>query len=146
MKTAIRSTCLVMALICILFCVTACKSTVPDALKDEPRGTRIPFHTDVLSSYSCTPDISNGDSLVIHFNAEGFEGADYVNCTIEVTFTCTLLYEDMSEESIKRTFTVELPFSGTIDATETVECNKTIHNVYDESYTINKVTGTLIKK
>ena len=146
MKTAIRSTCLVMALICVLFCVTACKSTVPDALKDEPRGTRIPFHTDVLSSYSCAPDISSRDSLVIRFDTEGFEGADYVNCTIEVTFSCTLLYEDMSEESITRTFTVNLPFSGTVNATETVECDKTIHNVYDESYTINKVTGTLIKK
>lgn len=146
MKTTIRSVSLIMSLLCILLCVSSCAAKLPDALKDEERGARIPFDMETLSSHSCTPDFSGEEGLEIHFKTEGFEGADYVNCTINVTFTCTLLYDDMTEEDIERTFTVELPFSGTVDAVELVKCNKTIHNVYDEEFTINRVSGTLIKK
>ena len=146
MKIMTRSVCLIMSLLCLLFCFASCKATVPDALKDAERGERIPFDMDTLSSYSCYPDISGEEGLVIHFEAEGFEGADYVSCTVNVTFTCTLLFDDMTEKDIKRTFTVQLPFSGSVDATELVECDKTIHNVYNEEYTINRVSGELIKK
>lgn len=146
MKTIIRPICIILSLLCAIFCFVSCKSNLPDALKDEERGARIPFDMETLSSYSCSPDFSGEEGLEIHFKTEGFEGADYVNCAVNVTFTCTILYDDMTEEDIERTFTVDLPFSGTVDAVELVKCNKSIHNVYDEEFTINRVSGTLIKK
>ena len=146
MKIIIRLTCLVLSLLCVSCFFASCQSNLPEALKDAERGDRIPFDMDTLSSYSCTPDFSGKDGLKICFNTKGFDGADYVNCTIDVTFTCTVLYEDMTEEDIEKSFTVVLGFDGTEDFAEPVPCGKKIHNVYDEEFTIDRVSGSLIKK
>lgn len=146
MKKVLRIISILLSVIFIWTCCLGCSNpALPDGMQDDPRGTRSDFTIDLLKSYDVAPTIEESSFGVV-VDIEGYEGFDYYNCYFVITFSCLVLYEDMTEEHIEKKIPIKLPYSGVYYFVYDIPVSKPVHAIYEEEYVISNITGEVIKK
>ena len=149
MKLTVRIACVLVALVCLCATLASCGEKIPEDFDGMERGDRLDFSVDALAGCEHSYKIgkSNTNNLSIETKIDGFDANfEYINCKMEILFKCTVIYDDMTEEEIEKTFTIELGFEGDMTHTEGIETAKKVHSVFNETYEVVKVEGQIIKK
>ena len=136
-----------LAVCCFSGCEGEWSSTIPDDMSGAERGHREDFTAYKLRNISGEVSIdAENNQLIFKAISDGYEGLDYFNCVIEVKMSCTVLYEDMTEENFSRSIVLKLPYNGSVSESKTVELEKAPHEVYEMPSETFVKGGQVIKK
>lgn len=146
MKKVLRIISILLSVICLWTCCLGCSNpALPDSMQDDSRGTRSDFTIDLLKSCDVAPT-KEESSIGVVVDIQGYEGLDYYNCYFVITFSCLVLYEDMTEEHIETKIPIKLPYSGVKYFVHDIPVSKPVHEIYEDEYVISNITGEVIRK
>ncbi len=149
MKSTIKVLSLILAVICICASFVSCGEKLNEDMEAMERGERMEFSEDAMVSCKHSYKIANSKSknLTVKTEIDAFNKSfEYLNCKIVVKFKGTVIFDDMSEQEIEETYTIELPFEGDFTHDYKITTDKPVHSVFNESYEIVSVEGEIIKK